>query len=141
MDSPQLMRVNQADLPYEIYYHPSPRKHSLIHSTLNAFYFPYRLGNQDRIANNLHQELITTFGGSYDIRDFARSIGRVIYVSDENLLDISQYNGESGVGCIWLFKMSEDYYCLLGIMENNGLSTVFGMNSDLIRWLHKKIIL
>ena len=95
MNGPQLTKIIWSDL--DIYKFESPFSHSLLHSILNAFYLPYRIGNPNKIVEAFHQELQSLCGENYNVNDVATKIERRIYVFDQtstmNLLsDPTSYN-------------------------------------------------
>jgi hypothetical protein len=141
MNYPQLSKNPSISLAlnveFDIYSHQAPLKHGLLHSILNAFYLPYRLGNREQMVEDFHVQLIDQYSDSYYVAHVATMIDKTIFVTDLLTFETEIFN-DSTVGSIWL-SHNMGIYQLLGIIENDELVTIFGSGHILIKTLHKKI--
>lgn len=133
MSGPQLSRLEWKNLRTECWYYQCFETKSLLHSVLNGFYMPYRLGDPFRIVQEIDDHL-----RNYDIGDVAGAFGKIIYVFDSVTSDIIVYNRDLGSGCICIYRTSEKEYHLVGTTRGNSVRTCFGLDDPLIQEIESK---
>ncbi|CAK7994915.1 Hypothetical protein POVR1_LOCUS433 [uncultured virus] len=146
MNGPQLMIFQWEGLKSECWYHRATMQNSLLHSTLSAFYMPYRLGDPYRLVSSIQSELQSDhdvmtrqarhhnlFADEQIVMTVATAFEKIIYVFSEHLNQLNVYNRENGTGCICLYQTLDSRYHLIGTFRNNDVKTYFGINDDLIK--------